>query len=402
MRHLAAWPALAMQCWLLLALSACGTLSSTNLEAEHIAQARAARGNTLQADVDALVRPLAESLHTPGVVVGVLGADGGARFFGFGTTRQDGGSVPDADTLFAIGSLSKGFLAGAAALLVDEGALAWGDTLPALLPPAVPMSYPARQVTLEQLATHTSGMPRQPLDELTLSLFVRYLFTGESFYGHLDRDYALNYLAKFRGDSAGEPIYSNIGYGILSDVLARRAGQTVVDLVEQRVIHPLGLRCTSYRPEQLPCFSQRAFGYAGDQPKFIHRGQPTPDWQFTELMQASAGLYSNARDLLGFAAAHFHGGTRLHAVLADNTRVRSPAPINAAAVAWIVDTVDGVPIAYQVGFVAGFTSYIGLDMRHRTAVVMLQNSFNWDVRAGHQLLLRMAYRARPVLSRSVL
>ncbi len=66
----------------------------------------------------------------------------------------------------------------------------------------------------------------------------------------------------------------------------------------------------------------------------------------------------------------------------------APSP----AVAWIADDVAGIHISYQVGIVAGYTSYLGIDEANHTAVVVLQNAFNWDCSAGHQLLLMLADR----------
>ena len=71
-------------------------------------------------------------------------------------------------------------------------------------------------------------------------------------------------------------------------------------------------------------------------------------------------------------------------------KVRYPQQKEAAAIAWIEDTIDEFHITYQIGLVAGFTSYIGLDVKNHTAVVVLQNSFNWRNDIGHRLLVRMA------------
>ena len=90
------------------------------------------------------------------------------QFFGYGATDRNGGVRPDGDTLFAVGSLSKGFLAATLALVVDEGVLTWDDTIAGLVPGSAKLSDDAKQVTLLQLATHTAGMPRQPLDLQTL------------------------------------------------------------------------------------------------------------------------------------------------------------------------------------------------------------------------------------------
>ncbi len=400
-----------------LALAGCGVLSDTAIGPTQVDAARAARHADAQTDAEALIRPLVSTGITPGVVVGILGADGQTHFFGYGITDRASGTTPGADTLFAVGSLSKAFVGGATAAMVQEGQLRWDATLPELAPGYTSFSADARQVTLQQLASHTAGMPRQPLDPFTALLFARYLVTGRAFYGHLDRPYAQDYLAGFVADRPGEQHYSNIGYGILSDLVGLRLDQPMESLVESRVIRPLGLRCTGYVAAALPCFGQRASGHAGDQPAMIRRGDPAPDWDFTALMQPSAGLHATARDLLTLAAAHLQppGDTPrgtpasalratptspLRATLAGNTALRRTATGEEVAISWFTETVEDHRLHFQVGFVAGYSSYVGLDLAHGTAVVVLQNSFNWDLRAGHLLLLRMALRAEAATRRS--
>jgi CubicO group peptidase (beta-lactamase class C family) len=377
-------------------LAACGSLSTTGLGASDIAAASRPSIGTLQTEMDALVGPMVDSGHTPGVAVGVMLPDGSMHFFGYGLADQVSGLKPDGDTLFAIGSLSKEYLAAVTALLVDEGLLSWDDTLEKLLPPGTKLSPDAAKITLLQLATHTSGLPRQPTTPQTLRYFVEYLFDGESFYRHFDTQYTLDYLADFSTGSQGVPQYSNIGFGLLGHILELRTGKTVDTLMEQRITAPLGLHCTGYVPEALPCYATRARGYAGDQPKFIKRGHPTPDWQFTNLMRGSAGMHSTARDLLTFAAAHMKSqNSRFNSVLASNLRVRVPREKEAAAVAWVVDDIGEENITYQIGIVAGYTSYVGIDLKHHTAVVILQNAFNWDNSVGHKTLLRLAHMPQP-------
>ncbi|MDP9127228.1 MAG: beta-lactamase family protein [Pseudomonadota bacterium] len=388
-------------CALCALLAGCGPLTTTELRADDIEASRHAWSD-LSSEVDRLAAPLVESGHTPGLLVGVRLPDGGMRFFGYGVADERTGRPPDRDTLFAIGSLSKGYLGAVTALLVSEGRLSWSDTLRDLLPLETPLSRDAAQITVLQLATHTSGLPRQPLSLRTLRYFVEYLFDGENFYRHFTSDYLLNYLADFEADNPGRPQYSNIGYGLLSYVIERRTGQSAERLIEQKIISPLRLRCTGFVPGDLPCRGNRARGYAGDQPKFIARGSPVPDWSFTPVMEGTAGMYSNARDLLAFAAAHLQGHkTPLNAVLASDTVVRVPQPERAAAVSWIVDDVAGQPITYQIGIVGGYTSYLGMDTGNNTAVVVLQNSFNWDSSLGHKLLLSLRYGRRPTAAEQV-
>ncbi|SEH32186.1 serine hydrolase domain-containing protein [Magnetospirillum fulvum] len=371
-------------------LSACGTLTTWEIDPASLP----AGPSDLTEQVDKIAAPLVTQGETPGLIVGILLPDGTTRFFGYGTTGQPDGVPPGPDTLFAIGSLSKGFMGAIVATMVQDGSLSWADPLATLLPPGTKLSPDAARITVEQLATHTSGLPRQPLDTTVLTGFVSYLFTGENFYQHLDRDAVLAYLADFTAPGEVVPRYSNIGYGLLSHVASVRSGRSVDDLLAERITGPLGLTRTGYVAERLPGYDVRAIGHAGDQPKFILRGDTVPDWRFTDILRGSAALYSSARDLLSFAAAHLRDDdTPLGRSLADAVRVRTPRPRQAAAVAWIADDVLGLHITYQVGIVAGYTSYLGIDTAHHTAVVILQNAFNWDYSAGHALLKILATNA---------
>ena len=272
--------------------------------------------------------------------------------------------------------------------------LSWNDTLGDLLPPNARLSPDARKITLLQLATHTSGLPRQPFTFQTFRYFVQFLFTGDNFYRHFDDAFVLDYLSAFTAPKLVEPQYSNLGYGLLGHVIELRTGLSLEVLLDRKLTRPLGLKNTGYMAADLPGYTSRAYGHAGDQPKFVARGEPVPDWQFTDLMKGSAGICSNARDLLIFAAAHLadvrSGTTVLNAALTDTLQVRFPRPHDAPAVAWVVDDVNGQHIIYQVGVVSGHTSYIGLDVERGTAVVVLQNSFNWKGKVGHKLLTRLA------------
>jgi CubicO group peptidase (beta-lactamase class C family) len=275
--------------------------------------------------------------------------------------------------------------------LVQERKIHWESQLKILLPPEIKLSDDAAKITLGQLATHTSGLPRQPYTERLLVYFIQYLFTGENFYRRLDEDAVFSYLSDFQAPSSRQPRYSNIGYGILGDVVERTTGRSLRQLLAERITGPLGLTHTGYSPEELPGWNERAFGHAGDQPKFVPRGRPVPDWRFTNILGGAAALYSTAHDLITYASAHLREDNTIQSVaLKDTLRVRYPLTRGAAAINWIVDDVDGVNITYQVGNVAGYSSYVGVDVAHKTAVVVLQNAFNWDISIGHKLLLLLA------------
>ncbi|MEE4484347.1 serine hydrolase domain-containing protein [Serratia ficaria] len=376
-------------------LSACGTLSRMPTDTSPLESRRLACSGSLRAEVDSLAQPMIDSGQTPGLVVGILTPDGAAHTFGYGVTDARQRYPIDGKTLFAVGSVSKGFIAEVTVVLVDQGVLHWDDRLATLLPAGTPLSPDAAKITLLQLVTHTSGLPRQMMTPAMLGAFTRYLFTGENFYHSLDTPAFLDELAHFDAPEKTEPRYSNLGYALLDYILQRRTGKTVGELTTENILRPLGLSHTNYDAPRLPGYARRAIGHAGDQPKFIRRGQPVPDWRFSSFMLGAAGLYTDADDLLRYARAHFAstGSPALDRALKESLTVHFARSKEAAAIAWVVDDIGGQKITYQVGFIGGYSSYIGLDLRHKTAVVVLQNSFNWTNNIGHRMLQRMGEAA---------
>jgi CubicO group peptidase (beta-lactamase class C family) len=344
--------------------------------------------------VDELVTEYMQTKQVSGMVVAVIQHNGPAKFYCYGITDAKNHNPITPDTLFALGSLSKGITAEVITLLVNEGRLHWDDTLDTLLPPGTLLSADAKKITLLQLVTHTSGLPRQPMNLLSLEHLVSYLRDGENFYQDLDSDDVLNYLSTFNAPLTHEPRYSNIGYAVLGYILKYKTGQSIETLSEQKIFQPLKMDNASFDPESLRAFPLRALGHAGDQPKFIARGALTPDWQFSNNMVGAASLYSDARDLIEYTRAHFSstGNAALDKAFADVTVDYFPREKEAANIAWITDTYGQQKITYQVGYIGGYSSYIGFDKENQNAVVVLQNSFNWSNYIGHALLKRIAQK----------
>lgn len=323
-----------------------------------------------------------------GVVVAIIHHNGPAEFHCYGVTDAKNRYPITPDTLFALGSLSKGATAEVITLLVNEGRLHWDDTLLTLLPPGAPLSDDAKKITLLQLVTHTSGQPRQPMNLLSLEHLLVYLSDGENFYHELDNERVLSYLSIFNAPLSHEPEYSNLGYAILGYILTYQIGESVEALASRMIFQPLAMRNSSYLPQTLRGYPRRALGHAGDQPKFKPRGALTPDWQFSNNMVGAANLYSDARDLIEYARAHFAPThpPALDKAFADVSVDYYPREREAANIAWVSDTLGGQKITYQVGYIGGYSSYIGFDKAHQNAVVVLQNSFNWSNYIGHAIL----------------
>ena len=245
-----------------------------------------------KARADAAVAAFLRGKSNVGLVVGVW-AGGQPAVWGYGTvSTRTGDRTPDADTLFEIGSITKAFTGVLLAEAVRRGEVRADDPavrhLPADLAP--PAADPP--ITLEHLATHSSGLPVEPP---LVGAFAR---DHANPYADFDRARLAANLPKLRlGGKPGERYaYSNLGAGLLGHALAHAAGADSFDaLVTARVCRPLGLRDTG---EALTGARRARLA----QPRTA-RGEPTPPWDFATL-EACGGLRSTAADLLRFAAAN--------------------------------------------------------------------------------------------------
>ena len=375
-----------------LLLTACGTLSEMQVKESPQAVKQLACTKNLDGLVDGIVQQYMKKEKASGLAIGIIRNNGEARTWGYGYTNAVNGYKIDGETLFALGSVSKGVTGEVVAGLVAKGQLKWDDKLSDLLPKNIVLSDDAKNITLLQLATHTSGLPRQNMTKDMLESFLKYLYTGDNFYHELDSDDVLNDLSSFKKPQVLVPQYSNLGYALLGYILKLKTGEDIQQLAYDFIFDSLKMGNTSFYGSKLKAYPYRAIGHAGDQPKFIRRGEVVPDWSFNKNMVAAASLYSNVDDLLKYLRAHIDNSQpgELSAAIQVTEKVYYPRQIEAANIAWVTDTKSNQKMTYQVGYIGGYSSYIGFDKKHKNAVVVLQNTFNWSNYIGHDLLLKMA------------
>ncbi len=198
--------------------------------------------------------------------------------------------VPAEKVVFEIGSISKVFTGVLLAKAVQEGTLSLGDTLARRLP--VKFGDPAvGALTLEQLGTHTSCLPRLP-DNLVPA--------GDDPYSQYGQKALFDYLAGAKlGKSAPcEPSYSNLGFGILGNVLEVVYGKPWAALVQEKIAGPLGMVDTvqDLSPAQQARFAEPWNGAVKAQP-----------WTLKAMAGAGA-LRSTLGDMAKFADALLAGG----------------------------------------------------------------------------------------------
>src|SRR5690606_11930309 len=121
-----------------------------------------ARALDLQAAIDPLANELLDDGDAVGFVVGIY-QDGETQIIGYGETEKGKGVAPDGETIYEIGSASKAFTGVLLADLVERGRVKLDDPMQKYLPKSAKdqLTNPTN-ITLEHLATHTSGLPRLP------------------------------------------------------------------------------------------------------------------------------------------------------------------------------------------------------------------------------------------------
>ena len=145
------------------------------------------------------------------------------------------------DSTYRIGSITKQFTGVMLLQLVDQGKVHLSDPVekyyPEIKKVANSYSY-APPITLIQLATHTSGLDREPGDVETYT-------TGK--VADWDKTLLAGLgLTKFAYEPGTRYSYSNIGYAILGQALSRAAGQPYIQYVQEHIIAPLGMTHTAF------------------------------------------------------------------------------------------------------------------------------------------------------------
>jgi serine-type D-Ala-D-Ala carboxypeptidase/endopeptidase len=297
-----------------------------------------------------------------GIVVGVIGPEG-RRVVAYGQLEKGDPRPLNGDTIFEIGSATKVFTSLLLADMVQRGEVALDDPVAKYLPASAKMpERNGRSITLVDLATHTSGLPRMPTNFTPKDLTNPYA------------DYSVDQLYQFLSsyqltrDIGSQYEYSNLGGGLLGHVLALRAGMSYEALVRSRICDPLGMSNTriTVKPEMK---ARLAVGH--------NQGlESVANWDLPTLAGAGA-LRSTANDMLTFLAANL-GYTKspLAPAMAAMLKVRRPTgqPGLEIALGWHVYTTNGKEIVWHNGGTGGYRSFMGFDPKAGVGVVALSNT----------------------------
>lgn len=255
-------------------------------------------------------------------------------------------------------------------MLRDQGIVRLDDPIAMHLPNGIKLPTDPRglpEITLRHLATHTSGLPRLPVN-----LAPR----GEDAYGGYSPDALLEGLArtKLAFPTGADCQYSNLGAGLLGYVLERAAGKPYDRLLHELIFDPLDMR-------------QSGVALDGEMKKrfatgYRERGteREAPEWNLGVLAPAG-GIASSVNDLARFLALQMKAGQADVRPIAGGTLTELHTPQRligrnwdlAIGLGWHIRKNPGGDLVWHNGRVAGHYGFMGFSPSKRVGVILLTN-----------------------------
>jgi len=319
-----------------------------------------------------IIRTRVDEGRATGIVLGVLEADGTRRIVAYGDPGP-GARPLGPESVFEIGSITKVFTGTLLADMARRGEVDLEARVQAYVHDGVTMpTRNGREITLLDLSTHRSSLPRLPTN--------MHPADGQNPYA----DYTVDQLHEFLSgytltrDIGSQYEYSNLAVGLLGHVLATRAGGEYEQVLRTRVLDPLGMSMTgiTLTPEMR---ERLAIGHA--------EGRPVPNWDLPTLAGAGA-LRSNTEDMLTFLAANIgEPTTDLERAMRDAHAPRRPASETMdVGLNWHILKVEDDRIVWHNGGTGGYRTFIGFDPVREVGVVVLTNSNEGADDIGFHLL----------------
>ena len=332
---------------------------------------KAARAQEALREFDALVEKAIRDYQVPGLAVGVV-VDGHivyAKGFGYRECEQ---KLPmTTETLFAIGSCTKAFTTFAMGHLVDEGLLEWDQPGIDILPVFRLLDqYATTSLTLRDLLTHRSGLPRHE--------FVWY----NSKASKNDLLKQLRYLQPSR-EIRERYQYGQLMYFTAGLAMEKATGQLWEDLIREKILYPLQMTHTNFSVEDSQKTENYAFPYLEKQGRL--KKIPFRD---LSLIGPAGSINSNIDDMMHWVQMQLAGGIykdqslispatlqELHTpqVIVPGAPETKETLLYAYGIGWAILSYRGHYFISHDGVSDGFTSVVGLLPGENVGIVVLCN-----------------------------
>jgi len=274
-------------------------------------------------------------------------------------------SVKPADSMsiYRIGSITKTFTAFLMMQLVEDGTIHLDEAVEIYLPEIKYIrGYDInRKITFRQLASHTSGMIREPRNLKSLTGGIE-----------LWENKTLISISKtsLKNQSGEKFLYSNIGYALLGLALSRAANKPFMELIEEKIFIPLGMTNTYFKIPKNKS-NQLALGMSALFKNKINK-RAAKEHNGRGYKVPSGGIYSTSIDLAKFIIA-LSGGGNLLSPTGINEMQSMQDPNNIYGLGLQLFSDDSISVVCHEGVVDGYNSLFALENESNFGVVILRN-----------------------------
>ena len=245
--------------------------------------------------IDSLTELVLKTFNVPGIAVGVVKDGKLIHAKGYGVANLSTGKKVDENTLFGVASNSKAMTAAVLGQLVDEGKIKWDDRVTDYIPEFKMYDpYVTDAFTIRDLLTHRSGLGLGAGDLM--------MFPDGSNFTKKDIIHNLRYLKPVSAFRTKYD-YDNNLYIVAGEVAERASGIKWEDLVEQRIMKPLGMQKTAASLYRLKDNSNAVRPHAP-----VNGKLQVLDIDWSESANAAGGIWSNVTDWSKWVIAQMNHG----------------------------------------------------------------------------------------------
>ena len=322
---------------------------------------------TYQNSVDEMGRQLIDNQWMTGLSIGLIHPNG-IEFYNYGVQDTVNQAPVSRNSIYEIGSATKVFNSTLLAHLTIDSTITLDQPLQSWI--LQDWELPTKddvQISALHLSTHTSGLPRLPVDFAPTNMTNPYAdFTTENLQNGLAK-------TELRSTPGTVYEYSNLGAGLLGQALTQHTGQSYAEMIDNIITGPLKMQHTSI---DVPEEHQHLVAQGHDM-----IGQPTNDWDMPTLV-GMGEINSSASDLIRFLSVQLSPPKgSLGEAIALTQQSRFERPGGSIGLGWHIGT-EGWPIPeaneptliWHNGGTGGAKSFIGFDKTNNVGVVVLNNN----------------------------
>ena len=309
-------------------------------------------------NIDSIVKSFLEDSHAHALSIGII-KNGKTEFYNYGTLTAEDSSKPTQQNIYEIGSITKTFTASLLVQMAEEGLVKLDDPISKYLPKGVCDLEGDKVITLQDLSSHYSGLPR------LASNFFPTVKDPSNPYINYNKDHLYEYLKTFKGVAREKRNvdYSNLGVELLGHILGLVNNQTLEEMYQERIFKPLEMNNTTitFNENHLALLAK---GHN-------EMGLITSNWDFPHFGGAGA-IRSTTEDMLKYIQVQFTSETyaTTHATrfpMGGGTKI---------GLGWITTPSQntGEKVVWHNGGTGGYRSFTGFIKNQNLGVIVLNNT----------------------------